>query len=374
MLFHIIQYEWKMMLRQPAYQALTGIFLLLTILSMFQGKLYFHNAQEHIDKLIQEEKQQRKQAIAHLKAIENGSQAAPEERNPQIPYELGGRQITSYVAKTHSPLAPLSIGHSELFGYAYPVSITNSQLFAPMMDHDNLAHPLQHLFSWIDPAFVLIWLLPFWVIITTYNIRSQEKEEGTLALIRSQPIFLSSLLSTKLLIRCVLIMGLVFSFLLISMITSGIPFWKEPKSIIQISILICGHITFWSVLAFFVNTFKQSSAVNAGLLFACWLAFVVVIPSSLQVAADRSFPLPSRMELVHEIRETELEISLKINEEMDGFYLDHPELAPKDDQQKMPYWHYQVAFQKRNALETFCPIIEKYYSQSKQKNLWLTHW
>lgn len=79
------------MLRQPAYQALTGIFLLLTILSMFQGKLYFHNAQEHIDKLIQEEKQQRKQAIAHLKAIENGSQAAPEERNPQIPYELGGR-------------------------------------------------------------------------------------------------------------------------------------------------------------------------------------------------------------------------------------------------------------------------------------------
>lgn len=80
------------------------------------------------------------------------------------------------------------------------------------------------------------------------------------------------------------------------------------------------------------------------------------------------------MELVHEIREIELEISLKINEEMDGFYLDHPELAPKDDQQKMPYWHYQVAFQKRNALETFCPIIEKYYSQSKQKNLWLTHW
>ncbi len=371
MLKHIVSYEWKMMLRQPENYAIAVTFFLLMCLSMSQGAHYFSSIQQSIDKLILSDKQQRNEVEAHLKKIEKGVVEPPEERNPQVPYELGGRQIVPHVVKAPTPFAPLSIGHSELFAYAYPVSVSNGQLFAPMMEDFNLAHPLRHLFSWMDPAFILIWLLPFWVIVMTYQIRSGEKEQGTLSLIQAQPVYLSRLLLTKMVFRGSIITILSYLFILLSAVIFQVPLWRSTVVLLQLLGLIGGYTLFWCLLSLLINSLKQSSTVNAGLLFSSWLVFVIVIPASLHLIADQSFPLPSRMNLVHEMRETELDMSLKINEEMNSFYLAHPELAPKDDTQKMPYWHYQVALQRRKAWDIYQPMVVQYYHQSFARIEWL---
>jgi len=371
MLKHIISYEWKMLLRQPENYVIAVTFFLLMCLSMSQGAHYFTEIRQSIDKLLLAEQQQRSEVLAHLEAIERGGEEPPEERNPQMPYELGGRQIVPHVVKTPQPLAPLSIGHSELFAYAYPISVSNGQLFAPMMEDFNLTHPIRHLFSWMDPAFVLIWLLPFWVIVMTYRIQSGEREQGTLSMIQSQPIASSRLFLSKLLFRGSIITISAYLFVLLSAVIFQVPLWQSPIVMIQLLGLIGGYTLFWCLLALLINTLGQSSAVNAGLLFTGWLLFVIVIPASLHLVADQSFPLPSRMNLVHEMRETELEMSLKINQEMNSFYLAHPELAPDDDTQKMPYWHYQVALQRRKAWDIHQPIVEQYYQQSAARIQWL---
>lgn len=371
---NFLRYELKLLWRQPATRWLAAAFLLLMTLATWQSQRQVEQTQAHLAELRRTEAQQRADLVTQLLAIELSPSLAPAEQNPQIPYETGGRLAVQHVGKAPAPLAALSRGHSAFFAPAYPVSVGNAQLFAPLMSDDNLSHPNQHLFARLDPAFVLIWLLPFWVMAMTYGLLSAEREQGTLPLLRAQPLSQGKWLLGKLLIRFGLIAGLACAFVLVAGLLAGVPVFSQPLETLKVLGLVAGYALFWGVLALGINLLGKSSAFNAGALFAAWVGLVLVLPALLNLAAERQFPLPSRLELVHEMRETELDLSLRIEQAMSSFYLAHPELAPDDEQQKMPYWQYQLALKKRKSAEASRPLVEAYYAQQAARTQWLAQW
>jgi ABC-2 type transport system permease protein len=77
-----------------------------------------------------------------------------------------------------------------------------------------------------------------------------------------------------------------------------------------------------------VNTFARSAATAATALGACWILFVLVLPTLLNLVVESLHPTPSRAELVAEARAAASEAEKRGLELVSSFYKDHPELAP----------------------------------------------
>jgi ABC-2 type transport system permease protein len=62
-------------------------------------------------------------------------------------------------------------------------------------------------------------------------------------------------------------------------------------------------------------------------LAGCWLAFVLLIPSLLNVAIKSAHPVPSRVEMIQAMRAASDEITAQRSKLMARYLEDHPELA-----------------------------------------------
>ena len=97
------------------------------------------------------------------------------------------------------PLAALAVGQSDLLPYYYDVSIyTNESTF---QQNGEVENPLNLMVGRFDLAFVVIYLLPLLVLALSYNVLSEEREQGTLALTLSQPVSARSVVAAKLWFR-----------------------------------------------------------------------------------------------------------------------------------------------------------------------------
>jgi ABC-2 type transport system permease protein len=85
---------------------------------------------------------------------------------------------------------------------------------------------------------------------------------------------------------------------------------------------------FWFALAIAVNALGKNAAANAIALAACWLAFAVVIPAAVNLAASACYPVPSRVEFVNARRVETTDAMARGSQLLARFVEDHPELAP----------------------------------------------
>src|SRR3546814_3816686 len=75
-----------------------------------------------------------------------------------------------------------------------------------MSDNFEIENPLNLMTGTFDISFVVIFLLPVFIIALTYDMLSGEKESGTLALAMTQPVSLRTFMAGKLLSRIALLM------------------------------------------------------------------------------------------------------------------------------------------------------------------------
>src|SRR3546814_20416375 len=75
-----------------------------------------------------------------------------------------------------------------------------------MSDNFEIENPLNLMTGTFDISFVVIFLLPVFIIALTYDMLSGEKESGTLALAMTQPVSLRTFMAAKLLSRIALLM------------------------------------------------------------------------------------------------------------------------------------------------------------------------
>ena len=185
--------------------------------------------------------------------------------------------------------------------------------------------PLNLMVGRFDLAFVVIYLLPLLVLALSFNVLSEEREQGTLALTLSQPVSARGVVAAKLAFRALLAVGMVLGVSLVGLLVTG--GFGAPGRILLWCAAVVAYALFWFVLAAWVNGLRRSSAWNATVLVGAWLVLVVVLPAAINIAAGLLHPLPSRVQMITAQREASNEAVNRRSELLARYLEDHPEMA-----------------------------------------------
>lgn len=230
----------------------------------------------------------------------------------------------------HRPLpeAALSLGQRDL--HSYHQSVRLRSLYANLFD-SGFSNPSQAAAGHFDLAFVLVFLLPLFVIALTFDTLSADGERRTLPLLRAAGTPLGSLVKGRLLLKFALLGGLTSLLVGGNLWACGAP----GQAFLVWIITTLSYLLFWFALAGFVCSRGWNSARNAGALLACWTFFTILGPSLLNLNQTReatkngaSITIRAR-QVINDGWDIDKEITAAIAEKYDPRYGDAPVVQEK---------------------------------------------
>lgn len=267
--------------RLYVYQCLRSKAVIVSLLIIFiLGVISISIGREHI--------QRQQKAIAEVQAY----QQQHLERQVTLHNEdLGLLLYYAHFAYIYplNPVAGLAIGQGDINPTIKRITIKTFE--AQKYDTD-LVNPTSLQSGNLDLSFVIIYLFPLLVIVLTYNILSEEIENGTWRLIvvqsKSKIIFLLS----KLGVRFFLLIIVIALLVLLAIFILDIRF---TNTLLKIVIVCTLYILFWFALSFFVIVFKKSSGFNALMLLSIWLILIILVPAGINGYISYKYPLPEAL-------------------------------------------------------------------------------
>jgi len=319
----VVRNEWRLLMADRALRGVLGLFAVLLVYALSNGIVWARFQEQTVD-AVRSGNAERVLALGEeLAAIANGAEPASRFADPRAPNVLGGARGSHTAVLDPGPLTALAVGQSDLLPYYYDVNIyTNESTF-----HQNgeVENPLNLMVGRFDLAFVVIYLLPLLILALTYNVLSEEREQGTLALTLSQPVSARSVVAAKLAFRALLVVGTVLAVSLLGILATGGA--GSPGRVALWCATVAVYALLWFALAAWVNCLRRSSAWNATVLVGAWLVLVVVLPAAINIAAGLLHPLPSRVEMVTAQREASNDAVNRRSELLARYLEDHPEMA-----------------------------------------------
>lgn len=323
----IIKTEWRNLFAEKSFVLMAAVFAVLIVYATFNGANWISERWEQSRELLAT---QEKDFADKREKTSQGFKGSTEPGNfqpdPSDPYTIG--MSLQYAVLPFASAAVFSLGQSDVLTIDHGVTISTLQ--RTKADKTGFENPLSFLAGRIDLSFVIVYLLPLFVLALSFNVLSGDREQGILQLLLSQPLKLKSLLTAKITAQFILIFLIVAAVGLFAVAFSGpemnTDFWVRTFLWI---LLVAAYAAFWFALAVFVNSFGMSSAANAVVSSAAWLVLVLVLPSLLNVAISAAYPVPSRSELVSAIRDVNLDMRRDGSRLLAEHYQDHPELMPK---------------------------------------------
>ena len=164
----------------------------------------------------------------------------------------------------------------------------------------DLMNPMYQLLGNLDFSFVLIYFFPLIVLAFGFNLISEEKEEGTWSLIRSQTATPLKMIKTKMYIRIVSVISLLVLILTIAKFYLVIPLTASFLAYGLIAIL---YVIFWFCLTWLVVSFLKSSNQNAQILLILWVLLTMIIPAGIHEIQIRIYPIPEAYNTILKNRE-----------------------------------------------------------------------
>ena len=319
----VLRNEWRLLAADPALRIVLAVFAVLFLYALANG-MAWERFQERTVEAARTGSAERVSALEQeLTDIANGGQPSSPFRDPRAPNALGGARGAHAAVLEPGPLAALAVGQSDLLPYHYDVSIyTNESTF---QQNGEVENPLNLLVGRFDLAFVTVYLLPLLVLALSFNVLSEEREQGTLALTLSQPVSARDVVGAKLAFRALLVVGLAAGVSLLGILATG-GFGSAGRVVLWCATVVL-YALFWFALAAWVNSLRRSSAWNATVLVGAWLVLVVVLPAAVNIAAGMLHPLPSRVEMITAQREASNEAVSRRSELLARYLEDHPEMA-----------------------------------------------
>ena len=132
-------------------------------------------------------------------------------------------------------------------------------------------------------------MFPLLIIAFTYNLLSEEKENGTWKMIRISARSRAKFLLSKLSVRAIVVLMLMSFLTLLASLVLNIPI---DASLMVYYILGVLYILFWFTLSFWLMTLDLSSGFNALAQLSIWLFLVVLLPSIVNSAITNTYPIP----------------------------------------------------------------------------------
>lgn len=369
-LTHILSFEWKSLWRSNVLKVLLLIMISAGIYGIYFGKIEVNKQQARITQVQEHEKKQFNHLL-NWAELDTTFEANREKYQDAVtPSGIGfaPRHFTYYVVHELPPLAGLNLGQRDLFPIYY--GITPGDM-AREVNVSELANPMKLLTGNFDLSYVIVFLLPLFIVALFYNIYAAEKEEGTLPLLQSQPISVEFVLFTKGLSRFIVVILLASSLLVLAFIIQGISFIEHATQFGYWLFVIYIYCLVWTLLMGIIVWFRQDSALSGMLGLGVWLIFTIITPALLNLIVLEQEPIPNRSEAIHAIR--------NLNDQMwqspksfvfDQFYPEHPEYAQSDttDFNKWYYAGFIILDNKANAMNA------EFEEQIQKRNEILKKW
>lgn len=319
--------EWIILKHNTTWWAILGLLLVLTVLAALNGAARTDQMAEMGSGLNRGEMQTQ----TALQSAVARWEANPEGNPPSVasPGALGLSVLSHYTVLPPTPLAALSIGQTDVQPTYYKVTAHPPLTF---LNEAEIRNPLNVLAGSFDVAFVIVFLLPIFIVALTFDLMSKEKERGVLGLVLAHGVSKTAFILAKGAARAVLIfallllVGLAAVLLTEPELANGAMWLRFGLWFLVVSL----YAFFWFALALFVNSLDKPSVTNGVILANLWLVFVVVVPALVNVVATTVYPAPSRVELTTEMREATEIADQESAESREAFFFDHPEMVGGD--------------------------------------------
>ncbi|MEO0338446.1 MAG: DUF3526 domain-containing protein [Bacteroidota bacterium] len=200
-------------------------------------------------------------------------------------------------ANDQSSMAGLSIGQNDIRQAAQLVNIRNLE---EQKNAYELMNPYFQLLGNLDFSFLLVYLFPLIIIALSFNLWSEEKESGRWPLLSVQSDRPNGIIASKLLLRFVVILAILFALLTIAILYLGLPFDSSLFIFASISVL---YICFWFSLSWWVISLGKSSRSNAITLLIAWILLTTIIPATANSAVSYLYPIPEAYETTIDSRD-----------------------------------------------------------------------
>lgn len=279
-----------------------------------------------------------------------------------------GAETSRYVTLPPTGLAALSVGQSDIQLNYIPVSMATTLKITSSLELEN---PVNLMTGSFDVAFVVIFLLPIFILAMSYDLLSSEKERGTLAMILAHPISIRKLMASKIIARALVMLAVVLSFGILSLLAVGSAL-DSPDTWLRFGFWVFAtllYAMFWFALAVLVNVYGHNSATNGTVLAGIWLILVVIVPTFVSMLASTIYPAPSRMELTIAARTAQTEAEKDLMAKLDEFYYDHLEFVPEGKGRAMDFLTLSQA--NNNSVEKAVrPLYDDFQAQlNRQEEL-----
>jgi ABC-2 type transport system permease protein len=323
-LIRIMRHEWRNLRADRTLLVIAPLFAVLIGYGVYNGSTWVGFQRATLQAASDEERQRFARAKSDIAAITGQTLKVSPFTDPRFASVAAGRVGQRYAQLPPAPLAAFSVGQSDLLPYYFKVSQQSKQTFTT---NDEIENPTNLLAGRFDLAFVIVYLYPLLILALSYNLISQEREQGTLQMLMSQPVALRVFVTGKIGVRALLALSLAIGLSLAGFAISG-P--ERDGALWRLLLWICvvaGYGAFWFSLSVIVNAFGHSSATNALILAGWWLALVLIVPSLLNVAVTTIYPVPSRVEMIQATRRASAEATAQGSRLLARYFEDHPDLA-----------------------------------------------
>jgi ABC-2 type transport system permease protein len=269
--------------------------------------------------------------------------------------------LNYYAINAPQPFARLSIGQRDVDPYYLQLNAQNLYL---QLFRSEIANPRKLLAGNFDLSFVIIYLLPLLIITFGYNMLSDERERGTLSILRIQPVPLHRIILCKLFFWLGITTLLLLLISLIAFLWSGIPVGSVSYiawwMLIALSYTVC-----WFGLLLLINAFNRTSAFNAMSSLGLWLLFLVVIPALLNLSfSDEQQADPTRLTDFIRRRQGLGESKQEKQAVLDRFYRMYPGYRPVDTAASARFFEFQAYSAYVTLLDAEAkPSVDAYYQR-----------
>ncbi|MDX2302963.1 MAG: DUF3526 domain-containing protein [Microscillaceae bacterium] len=371
MLFYHLKYEFISLFRNRWIQTLSFLLLIMCLFAAYNGQQKVVKRVEDIQKAKAEVQKGDSLARLVLDSLEAGHEVSiPEWRRPNLPTTIGFRH-PRVADMPPAPLALIAVGQSDMFTHYVQPTLSGEDF---TMNFSELSSPVQLLFGSFDLAFVLIYLLPLVVIAFSYNLLSAEREQGSLRLLASQHVYLLAWLFQKAMLRFMILTIVIIPVIVIALGVQGVNLADNLRAIGAFLGLSIVYALFWFSLALGVNLVGKSSSGNAINLLALWVFLVLLVPSAVNQLANSLYPLPSRAQMINNMRVLQAEAEKEQDKILDNYLRNHPELAQKDTSAQEENWWFGYFAAQDLVRNKMRPIVAQYDGQLVQQQTWINQW
>lgn len=296
--------EWRQLRTDLGWWTALALLLACVFYALHNGRVRLDERARSILAEQRDETERLATLTKLLGQIERGEVKPPDApyRDPGNAIYVGRRQAATVAYLPDAPLAVTAVGLADLYPHSFQVSAGSKDSFLFV---DEIANPTHLLSGSFDVAFVLVYLYPLVLLALSYNVLSNEREQGTLALTVASSAPLMTVLVGKLAVRT----GSVIAAAIVSIggyllaTVPGVGF--VPLALLTLVIGLYG--LFWVALALLVNSLGRDSSFNTVALVMIWVVLLLVAPAALNATAQVLHPTPPRSEMVLAVRDAAID-------------------------------------------------------------------